>query len=347
MKVITCASFFGSGSSALTDLVSEYSTVKNMTDFEFRFLYDLDGIGDLEYHLCWNHDRNNSGSSIKRFQKMVNFNSGTFFNRRYEKFFDGKYKELSLAYIRELVELEYDGWWLYDLYDKGKFYYYVSIIRSHLIRKITRGKMDILRKEKTLCSHPTNEKFLKATRNYITALLEAANTEGLPYIELDQIVPSENIDFYLRYFNEDVYVFVIDRDPRDIFISNKYYWNDHVAPKEPNQFCEWFLYTRNHGFKNEYKNKNIIRLNFEDLLFNYEDVVKKIEETTGLNKNDHKEMFQKLNPKRSVHNTQLWKKLDVTDEISIIEEKLKDYLYDFSHVNENVVGLESDSEEVF
>ena len=58
-------------------------------------------------------------------------------------------------------------------------------------------------------------------------------------------------------------------------------------------------------------------------------------------------MFQKLNPKRSVHNTQLWKKLDVTDEISIIEEKLKDYLYDFSHVNENVVSLESDSEEVF
>ena len=128
MKVITCASFFGSGSSALTDLVSEYSTVKNMTDFEFRFLYDLDGIADLEYHLCWNHDRNNSGSSIKRFQKMGNFNSGTFFNKRYEKFFDGKYKELSLSYIRELVELEYDGWWLYDLYDKGKFYYYVSII---------------------------------------------------------------------------------------------------------------------------------------------------------------------------------------------------------------------------
>ena len=81
--------------------------------------------------------------------------------------------------------------------------------------------MDILRKKKRFVPIQQMRSFLKAARNYITALLEAANTEGLPYIELDQIVPSENIDFYLRYFNEDVYVFVIDRDPRDIFISNK------------------------------------------------------------------------------------------------------------------------------
>ena len=47
MKIITCASYYGSGSSALTDLVSEYDSVKDLSDFEFRILHDMDGVRDL------------------------------------------------------------------------------------------------------------------------------------------------------------------------------------------------------------------------------------------------------------------------------------------------------------
>ena len=44
MKIITCASYFGSGSSAVTDLVSEYSSVHPNSEFEFRFIHDPDGM---------------------------------------------------------------------------------------------------------------------------------------------------------------------------------------------------------------------------------------------------------------------------------------------------------------
>lgn len=86
MKIITCASFYGSGSSALTDLVAEYSCVKDLTNYEFRFLYDIDGVSDLEHYLCECHDRHNAGHALKRFKRLSEFNAGTFFNARYEPF---------------------------------------------------------------------------------------------------------------------------------------------------------------------------------------------------------------------------------------------------------------------
>ena len=70
MKIITCASYYGSGSSALTDLVTEYARVKNLSEYEFRFIHDIDGIADLEYHLVNCHNRHNSGHALKRFRKL-------------------------------------------------------------------------------------------------------------------------------------------------------------------------------------------------------------------------------------------------------------------------------------
>ena len=61
MRFITCASYYGSGSSVITDFVSEFSEVYSYGDFEFRFIQDPDGISDLEYNLVENFNRHNSG----------------------------------------------------------------------------------------------------------------------------------------------------------------------------------------------------------------------------------------------------------------------------------------------
>ena len=42
MRFITCASYYGSGSSVITDFVSEFSEVYSYGDFEFRFIQDPD-----------------------------------------------------------------------------------------------------------------------------------------------------------------------------------------------------------------------------------------------------------------------------------------------------------------
>ena len=58
MKIITCASYYGTGSSAVTDLLSEYSSIRSLGRYEYRFAWDPDGVSDLEFNIVQNNNRN-------------------------------------------------------------------------------------------------------------------------------------------------------------------------------------------------------------------------------------------------------------------------------------------------
>ena len=51
MKIITCAGYYGTGSSAVTDILGEFDNIHFMGDYEFRFIQDPGGIADLEYNI--------------------------------------------------------------------------------------------------------------------------------------------------------------------------------------------------------------------------------------------------------------------------------------------------------
>ena len=251
MKVISCASYYGTGSSAVTDFFSEFDNIYSLTNYEFRFLQDPDGISDLEFNLVENHNRHNSGHALKRFKRLVDFNSGTFFNSRYEPFFDNKYKKISYEYIDSLTDFTFKGYWFYDFYDKGKTYYYLKRLPNKLLSKFHSKQSEttytnLLPNEITYCSNPGREKFIHCTREYLKKLMEAANKENMPYIMVDQIVPPSNVSRFTKYF-EDINVIVVERDPRDLYLLSKYVWKDNVIPTETVElFCKWYKYTRNH-----------------------------------------------------------------------------------------------------
>ena len=347
MKVLTCASYYGTGSSAVTDLFSEYVCVKKLGDYEFRILHDIDGVSDLEFHLVECQNRHNSGHSIKRFKKLISFYSGSKLVKRYEPFFDNQFSKISNEYIDSLIDFKYRGWWFYDLYDKGRYYYFFKQLQNHFIRAFTKKTNNILHKEMTFCSAPSEEHFLELTRDYTSKLLKAANKENKEYLEIDQIVPSQNLERFLRYFKDDIYVFVVDRDPRDIYLCEMLSWHSLVIPHDPIQFCKWYKYTHNES--KTCKSKNVIYLHFEDLIYKYESVVETIEKTVGLNPKLHNEKFSFLNPKRSVVNTRIFQRnKKYRKEIQIIERELQDYLYDFDSVSNNeIVGIEPSSNSIF
>ena len=91
-RYISCASYYGTGSSAITDFVSEFENVYNFSSEEFRFLQDPDGISDLEFNLVESFNRHNSGHSVKRYKKLVDFYNGTVFAKKYRGFFGDKWK---------------------------------------------------------------------------------------------------------------------------------------------------------------------------------------------------------------------------------------------------------------
>ncbi|MCI9421427.1 MAG: hypothetical protein HFG81_01750 [Dorea sp.] len=342
MKIITCTGYHSSGSSAINDLISEYRSVSCFTDFEFRFLHDLDGISDLEFHLVECHNRLNSGHAIKRFLKLSRFNEGNLLSKRYSAYIDKKeYRKLTKQYVSSLTKLTHKGWWFYDLYEKGPKVYYLYQVINHLIKLLTGKRDKILQKEIMYCSHPTEEEFLCHTKNYVSSFINAVNKSGNEFVFLDQVVPSSNIERILRYFSDEIIVFVVDRDPRDIYFSQKYVLNESPVPTENvEKFCMWFRYTHTAGYGVPENNPHIVRVNFEDLIYDYKRVNNLVEVACGLFPEDHANQFARFNPKRSKSNTKVWKRFNSSQDIKdliYIEKNLTEYLYDFDRFNDELV----------
>ena len=284
MRFISCASYYGSGSSAITDFVSEFDTVYSFTDEEFRFVQDPDGVSDLEYNLVENFNRHNSGHAIKRYKKLVDFYCGNMFGKKYEKFFHGNWKKYSEKYIDDLTDFTYHGWWQYDLMDKGEFFYFRKrilnkILRMTVWRNQPERTLNTMKNEITYCAHPSEEKFLNCTKMYIEDLFGSV-CRGANTVMVDQIVPPTNLKRYLRYFN-DIKVFVVDRDPRDIFVLEKYVWKDGVIPNNVEDFCKWFKYTRAHRKTELFDDKRVCFIQFEDMVYKYDETTKKIANWLG------------------------------------------------------------------
>lgn len=333
MRFISCASYYGSGSSAITDFVSEFDNVYSFTDEEFRFIQDPDGVSDLEYNLVENFNRHNSGHAIKRYKKLVDFYSGNIFGRKYENFFHGNWKKISYEYIDNLTGFTYHGWWQYDLLDKGSFFYFRKRIINKILKKtIWRNQpertLNTMKNEITYCAHPSEDKFLNCTKCYIEKLFGSACNDA-DNIMVDQIVPPTNLKRYLRYF-DDIKVFVVDRDPRDIFVLEKYVWNDGIIPTNVEEFCKWFKYTRSHRL-NENNDKNkVCFIQFEDMIYKYDETATKIANWLGFEMSDQTKKMQNFDPKRSIRNTCTWKRFKCDmNEIRFIEKELKEYLYNF------------------
>jgi len=344
-KLISCSSYYGSGSSAITDLVGEYTGVKSLTDYEFRFLHDIDGIMDLEYHLVMNPNRHNSGHALKRFWRLAQFNAGNRWDKRYSAFLGENYIKLTKDYVDNLTDLKFPGYWFMDLYEKGIFLYYLKAVTSKVIRKLHLSRYyNMLPREVTYCSHPSEDKFLGLTRKYVSEIIKAANPEDADYLMMDQLTPSSNVNRCLRYFDDNLRVIIVDRDPRDIFVLNKTIWKTTIVPTNPIDFCKWYAYT--HGCaKGQPLDKNrVIKIQFEDLVYRYSETVSVIEQFIGLSSTNHKKPFEGMNPKQSINNTWLFKDYEPHSEIIYIEEHLKEYLYDFDSVRDAIiVGINSNN----
>lgn len=153
---------------------------------------------------------------------------------------------------------------------------------------------------------------------------------GAHTIMVDQIVPPTNLNRYLRYFN-DIKVFVVDRDPRDIFVLEKYVWKDGVIPSDVEEFCKWFKYTRAHRKTERFDNDRICFIQFEDMIYKYEETTKKIADWLGFELNEQTKKKQYFDPNRSINNTCTWKRVKCNPaEIKYIEKELNEYLYSFT-----------------
>jgi hypothetical protein len=331
MRIITCASYYGTGSSAVTDLLSEFENdIYSFGEYEYRFIQDPDGISDLEFNIIENNHRHNTSYAIKRFIKYMHSLTEFGYGDGY-KIFGKTYDILLNNYINSICTLKTKTWWHRDRIDKGILFSYIdrgySLIKRMRNLKSEKRYSLLQNHELSYYTNISENDFLIATRHFVDSLFSSVSNKNI--LMIDQMIPPSNTSRYIRYFN-DVKVIVVDRDPRDLFLLEKKQWQWGIIPTDDvNEFIEWFKITRNVHAEKDDPNK-VMRIRFEDLIFDYDNTRNKIIEFVGVNKLNCTNYQQKFNPSISIKNTNLSIKYpEEKDNIDLIAKELKQYLYDF------------------
>ena len=144
---------------------------------------------------------------------------------------------------------------------------------------------------------------------------------------VDQLLPASEIYRFFPYF-DDIKVIVVERDPRDLYILEKCEWKGTIIPtQDAETFCKWYKYTRAHRKTEVFDPQKVMLLQFEDLIYKYDETTEKLKAWLGLDNDTHIYGKEKFDPQVSIKNTRTWEKYDVGNDLQIIESELKEYLY--------------------
>ncbi len=326
MKKIACVGYHATGAGVIDDLLREFNNVAQGTyECESRYLHDADGISDLEYNLVENPHRLNSSLAIRRFIAYAHHN-----NRQLSKVYGSKWLEYAEQYAQSLIKFEYEGYkgmepLLYNYFEQK-----VELLKRGL-NKLRPKKYryqawhNYYPKKTTFHAVLTESDFLCKTRLFVNNLCESMPHKPTDeYVVIDQMVPGNNIERYLRYV-EDLKVIVVDRDPRDLYIRQRTL-HDHVLPNDPYYFSKYYKDIR--PFRGYIFPDNVLKVSFEDLIYKYDEMVTKILLFLDLDKSHHSYPMSHFKPDISIKGTQTWMSHpEYSKEISIIEKELEEYLY--------------------
>lgn len=332
-KIITCTGYHGTGSSLITDYLKEFEKVDSLGDFEFRFIQDPNGIADLEDRLLRNNSRLNSDRAIYEYLKLIKILNSNYTNKFwkksfYKKIFNNKFLKYSEEYINNLVDMEWNGYW-YDM--ELRNFTLKNRVKNFLIRLVSYKYKEInkKRRQKMYYSYPI-ENFYEETKKYLEKLFLEVSTSDI--LALDQLVPCCNTERYLNYF-EDIKVIIVDRDPRDLYILNKEIWKEDIVPcKNVEDFIKHFKLLRKHQKYEKENTKKILRIKFEDTIYDYENIMNKIKKFLEIDSLEHNYPQKYFDPQKSAYNTQLFLKYcSYKEDIYKIEKELEEYCYKFPY----------------
>lgn len=341
-RIIVTAGYMGSGSSAATDLVSEFKDCSNdFKSYEYVLLHCPNGLFDLEDKLLKGNNALRSDEAIRTFETQM--------KKLYDKKFwwCGDYKHIigedffdkTKKFISNIQQFNFDGY--YYMHEEVNVKMFFKLLLRKPFKMLLKNKRfnKILKYDDGMrISFIQPKQFYQYAHDYIYEVVEEM-AKGKDNIVLDQFLLPFNLHRIDNYFDDRLKVIVVERDPRDVFIINKYIWREKQIsvpfPMDVNEFCDFYDKMRKSEIPSE--SKKIYRVRFEDLIYNYDKEEKKIADFLEFNQDEHILKKTRLNPDVSIKNTQLFHKEDYKDEVKVIEEKLKDYLYEFPYEINNDV----------
>lgn len=342
-RIIVPTGYMGSGSSAITDLVSEFRDCQNeFKSYEYVLLHCPNGLFDLEDKLLRGNNAIRSDEAIRSFELQMDklYNKKYWWVGNYEKIIGKNFKSLTKDYISKIQQFNYIGYWYMHEEVNSKMFFKLLLRKPFKILMGNKVKFKKILKydDGMRVSFINDDEFYKYSHDYIYNLIDEMS-RGKDNVVLDQFLLPFNLFRVDNYFDDKLKVIVVERDPRDVFIINKYIWGERDLcvpfPLEVKEFCEFYKKMRESEKLS--KSEKVLRVKFEDLIYNYDNELEKIMKFLNFGKEDHVNKKKRFNPEISIKNTQLFRDDKYSEEIKLIEEKLKDYLYDFpKEINNNV-----------
>jgi hypothetical protein len=333
-QVVSCAGYGGTGSSAITDLLKEFDSCLSIGNVEFWFLQDYDGVSDLEYALVDGNHRSKVSLAIQKYRNYILNN-----NKFYSKFFGDGFLLYSNEFLEELIDSKFRKACSYAEETssfKRFFFFQLSPLLQIIFKKVTFQStfefspwVPVVEKTYT---YLTLNKFSKVTKKYTGKLFAHLDKNNKHQnLILDQLVPTTNIKRYFNYV-DNLKVIVVDRDPRDLYLLNQLHWKgaSYICDtSDVNEYISWYKSLRMHRNHEDLNNENIITINFEELIYEYEDTVIKICDFLNINIQEQTYKKKYFDPKISIKNTKLWEsEHNYQNEIKSIEKELSKFLYD-------------------
>ena len=333
MFISTCG-FGSTGSSAVTDYLRECDGVQVLDNFEFTIATQVDGLEDLEYHLMFRNTRQSSSIyAIQRFEKVIEgkkkkWCAGTGITSE-------RVDEITEEFLDSITQVKYVGFSPRINQKDSEFIHKKigdTLIRRKIVTKLE--KKGIIKENFDF--YPLGEVrasvrpagFYEAAQKFVIDLLEGMGVDLSKNVAMDQAFsgndPAKSFPFF-----PDPYAFVVDRDPRDVYIFAKkklLSFGRFMPSDNVDNFIAYYRMLRD-GQPYKEENDRILRINFEDMVYDYDNATKRINEFLGVESRSPKSIFE---PSKSIANTNLVKRFpELREDAEKIATELPEYLFHF------------------
>lgn len=330
MIIGTCG-FGSTGSSAISDYLSEYEDKALVLDrVEFTWVDYCDGLIDLEHHLFHTHCRTiDSIVALRRYQERADSLINYYCDWKPEK--EKLYRESVTSFLESITMVKWPWCLRRDLSFKERLR--EKIFREYTIKKEIKSGLQLEEYPNRIVSYSMKpENFYESAKKHVKEILTVFGADDFTKdIVLDQPFSGNNPQAAFPFY-EDPVAFVVDRDPRDLFCfaRTQLAGRNHFMPV--NNVKDYVVYykTLREGQPYLEENDRILRLRFEDMVYNYEETTSRIREFLEYPENPNPKKY--FDPALSIANTQVYKRFpQFAKEVEFIEYELKDYLFDFDN----------------
>jgi len=333
--IIGVTGYGATGASACMDLIKEFDGVQYYKPHvEFQLLQQPDGIIDLHYNLVESRRRISINAAIVRFIKRFEYKRSD----RLSKKTNGQYVSLSRDYINSLIKVCWKGKSSYDPQDilsrfEDTKYRYLRGVMKRIVWLFNPNSV-WPKYNNRYYACVSEKEFVHKTRVYLDKIFKASGFDTKNPILLEQLFGLEKPTEGAEYF-DDFRSIIVDRDPRDVYAMTNGYLSQQETSFMPNKgdvkaFVKYFK-----GLHHSHVNHpNVMYINFEDLIYKYDESLARLKDFLKLDHVNPKEFFK---PEWSINNTRTYKNYpELKEDIKYIERELKDYLYPFSDCENNL-----------